>query len=132
MKRILATILLFLYLAASTGATMHIHSCMGELVSWQLWHDGAEDKCTHCGMKRSGGQSADCCADTHVPLKLPQEQHSAEGHVELQPAILSLPFVVYADHPVFATYLFPRSAVPQVLLAAGATPLFVRHCTFLI
>lgn len=132
MKRILTTLLLCLYLAASTGATLHVHSCMGKLVSWQLWHGAVDAPCSHCGMQYTGGLSTGCCADMHAPLKLPQEQHGVEGHVDLQPAILSLPFVAYAARNVFAVTIAPRPAVSTALLLPGATPLFVRHCTFLI
>ncbi len=36
MKKVLTTILAFVYLSTSMGATIHLHYCMGKLASWSL------------------------------------------------------------------------------------------------
>ncbi len=69
MKKFLATILAILYLATTTGATVHLHYCMGKLVEQNLWHNQKE-KCGKCGMDKSETNDNGCCKDEHKQLKL--------------------------------------------------------------
>jgi hypothetical protein len=79
MKKILATILAFIYLSTSMGATIHLHYCMGKLASWGLI-DHESKNCMQCGMmmksSSSQGMSAkmDCCRDEHKQLKTDKDQ----------------------------------------------------------
>ncbi len=55
MKKVLTTILAFVYLSTSMGATIHLHYCMGKLASWGLI-DHESKNCTKCGMvKKTSG-----------------------------------------------------------------------------
>lgn len=51
MKKVLAFILLFVYLGTSTGATVRLHYCMGELAGWGL-KDVPSETCGSCGMEK--------------------------------------------------------------------------------
>jgi hypothetical protein len=78
MKRILATILAFVYLSSSMGATIHLHYCMGKLASWSLI-DHESKNCTQCGMvKKASSQyvatQMDCCRDEHKQIKTDKDQ----------------------------------------------------------
>jgi hypothetical protein len=79
MKKVLATILAFVYLSGSLGATIHLHYCMGKLASWGLI-DHESKNCAHCGMvkKTSGSQSMtvkmNCCRDEHKQIKTDKDQ----------------------------------------------------------
>ena len=79
MKRILASILAFLYLSTSMGATFHMHYCMGKLISWGLI-DHVSKACMTCGMyKETGGRenlltSNSCCKDEHKEIKTDKDQ----------------------------------------------------------
>jgi hypothetical protein len=79
MKKVLATILAFIYLSSSMGATIHLHYCMGKLASWGLINHESRN-CTRCGMvkKTSGSQhmaaKMDCCRDEHKQIKTDKDQ----------------------------------------------------------
>ena len=79
MKKVLATILAFVYLSTSMGATIHLHYCMGKLASWGLI-DHESKNCMQCGMmmKSSSTQGIsakmDCCRDEHKQIKTDKDQ----------------------------------------------------------
>ena len=79
MKKVLATILAFVYLSTSVGATIHLHYCMGKLASWGLI-DHESRNCTQCGMvkKTSSGHGLaakmNCCKDEHKQIKTDKDQ----------------------------------------------------------
>jgi hypothetical protein len=86
MKRILATILVFLYLSTLLGNTIHMRYCMGKLISWGFI--GYESKsCSSCGMQKIGkiqdGLSANrnCCRDEHKTLKTGSEQTAIQSEL---------------------------------------------------
>ena len=78
MKKFFVSILAFLYLSTSMGATLHLHYCMGKLISWGLInHESAN--CDFCGMpkKMSGenpGIKKGCCRDEHKEIKSNKDQ----------------------------------------------------------
>ena len=73
MKRILAAILAFLYLSTSMGATIHLHYCMGKLISWGLINHDSKN-CAVCGMEKQNGMkpgvssNKNCCRDEHKTI----------------------------------------------------------------
>jgi hypothetical protein len=79
MKKVLATILAFVYLSSSMGATIHLHYCMGKLASWGLI-DHESKTCPKCGMFKKKPASKcmtakmDCCRDEHKQIKTDKDQ----------------------------------------------------------
>jgi len=79
MKKVLATILAFVYLSTSMGATIHLHYCMGKLASWGLI-DHESKNCAQCGMVKKTSSSQcmaakmDCCKDEHKQIKTDKDQ----------------------------------------------------------
>jgi len=79
MKKVLATILAFVYLSSSMGATIHLHYCMGKLASWGLI-DHESKNCPQCGMAKKSYDSQcmaakkNCCRDEHKQLKTDKDQ----------------------------------------------------------
>jgi hypothetical protein len=79
MKKILVTILAFVYLSTSTGAILHLHYCMGKLVSWGLI-DKDSKNCATCGMPKKSSHKGcattkmGCCEDKHMQLKTSNDQ----------------------------------------------------------
>jgi len=70
-KRFLVTILAFLYLASVSGATVHLHYCMGQLIGASLVHnDKDEHRCPRCGMANKLNNG--CCKDVHKIIKTGQ------------------------------------------------------------
>lgn len=71
MKKFLVFILSILYITTSSGATLHMHYCMGKLVELSL--SKKEDrKCDNCGMIKKA--SNDCCKDEHKEVKGEKDQ----------------------------------------------------------
>ncbi|MGZ5135207.1 MAG: HYC_CC_PP family protein [Flavitalea sp.] len=77
MKRILLTILAFVYLALASGVGMNIHYCMGELSSVDYGYKKA-GHCDECGMEEKAG----CCNTEFKVVKL-QDSHQWSSPGEL-------------------------------------------------
>jgi hypothetical protein len=82
MKKILTTILAVLYICTSTGATIHLHYCMGELAGWGFG-DNTSKTCSNCGMKKVEGKDNGCCKDEHKFIKNVQDQKTAEAGLQI-------------------------------------------------
>src|SRR6266516_5502726 len=74
MKKFLVFILSLVYLTGSTGATVHMHYCMGKLIGWSLQHDSKKkDQCRKCGMKNSTNKKG-CCKDEQKHIQIEKDQ----------------------------------------------------------
>lgn len=71
MKRIVASILLLIYFAVSTGLIVSMHYCMGELDSTEIGF-ASSDTCSRCGMETS--DAGGCCRDEFKVVKLETDQ----------------------------------------------------------
>ena len=138
MKRLLTALLAILYLTLSSGATVHAHYCMGQLIGTSLSHaasgHNSEHSCELCGMKK-GSNNGGCCHDEEASFKASEAQ---KGDV-----IQMVPAVLLAEAAVPCVYAIP---VPPVgfrevaskLWANGpplrppAVPIFLRVCNFRI
>ena len=85
MKKILVTILAFVYLTSTVGATVHLHYCMDKLVAWSLMQEKpTKNKCPYCGMskssanKRCSKEIKGCCKDDQKQVKLENDQKLSE------------------------------------------------------
>jgi hypothetical protein len=89
MKKLFAGLLAFFYLSTSMGATIHMHYCMGKLISWSFANQESKN-CSNCGMlkKNSSEQSLSsdnhCCNDVQKEIRTPKDQKlpQAEFHPE--------------------------------------------------
>jgi hypothetical protein len=131
MKKLLITVLAVFYLGASSGATVHFHYCMGELIEWGLSNDSSEgtDDCSNCGMKK--GISEDCCKDQKQELKIKDSQKAPlsifQAKIFAMEPIIHTILHVKALPPVSEYYSFNNS-VPRT----GKTPVFIRNRNFRI
>jgi len=136
MKKVLATILAFVYLSTSMGATIHLHYCMGKLASWGLI-DHESKNCPQCGMAKktsaSGCMAAkmDCCRDEHKQIKTDKDQKLFPSeffkYSNLTQAI-TLHELAISDIKTFSpTIAYPNSNAPPIL---GNLPLFVLFRNF--
>jgi hypothetical protein len=125
MKKVTAILLFLLYGAASSGATLHFHYCMGKLQSVGVITE-SKDRCDNCGM--TAGDNA-CCKDVHKTIKAQKDyQHAAIGFI--------LPATVAPAHvyPVI-TKETPAIQYAQARFAhgpPGTVPLFVQFRNFRI
>ncbi|MEO7925022.1 MAG: hypothetical protein ABIR30_15175 [Chitinophagaceae bacterium] len=72
MKKLIASIVLVTYFAASCGVIMDFHFCMNRLSSVHLFKSSV-DKCARCGMQTH--QSQGCCRDEVKVVKMQQDQN---------------------------------------------------------
>lgn len=129
MKKMLTICIAVLYTLITSGFTVNLHYCMGELASVNL-HESHEDGCPKCGMDVKG----DCCHDEAKLLKVSENHfgssfattgivHSFALPVSLQPDWLQ-PLaerqVLHAGAPLHAPPLIPSN------------PLYTTYCTYLI
>jgi hypothetical protein len=126
--KFITTILLFVYMATSTGANVHMHFCMGKLKSLGLWTAKKKDGCDFCGMKKRNG----CCEDKRVVVKIEKKQD-----VFVAPG----PVTTYSLLPpgYFTNWSIPILPATPVDLSSSTSPpfnsgipLFIRNCTYRI
>ena len=75
MRKSLVFILALLYISTSVGATMHMHYCMGKLVSRGFAQNDSEYS-SDCGLKESNQKNKGCCKDEKRFLKNDTDQKS--------------------------------------------------------
>src|ERR1035437_4955481 len=78
MRKFIVSILAILYLGLSTGATVHVHYCMGKLVGSSLWHNEKSDLCSKCGMSKKVSKNK-CCKDEYKVVKVEQDQKTGDA-----------------------------------------------------
>lgn len=95
MKKFLVTILAIIYLATSTGATLHMHYCMGKIYSVDFIK---KDDCSKCGMKANNG----CCRDEFKVIKI-KDHKVISDEISFAPSFAVLNNNYYTVKPVFLT-----------------------------
>ena len=80
MKKLVTAILAVLYLATSSGASIHMYYCMGKLADWRL-SDSKLKTCPKCGMKKTEKSGKGCCKDEHKFLKDDSAQKLTESNM---------------------------------------------------
>lgn len=130
MKKVFTVILALLYLATTSGATVHLHYCMGKLVDKNLWHEET-DSCSQCGMEKSSGAGNDCCKDEQQQVKVEKEHQKTE--TVFQSLQLVAPVTVYSELTAASfssiTEENPTSNAPP---RSSGPALFKRNCVFRI
>ena len=132
MKKVIIAILAIVYMGTATGATIHMHYCMGKLVSMGLL-PGKDDQCDKCGMKKSEGKYNGCCKDEHKQIKIDKDQKTTETlvhtmqaiAVEMPAAFVEIPFNNFSS----LTEKNPYGNAPP---RSASVALYVRNCVFLI
>lgn len=131
MKKLLAILIAFFYLAITSGFTVNVHYCMGKVSSVKL-HNTDDDACGKCG--KPGAKGGNCCKDVHKFLKVDNSHQAAkmlaaDGPVtmdlSLPVAVLQLPSPMLLQASSFNYHLHAPPLTPQ-------RPIFLRYCVFLI
>jgi len=78
MKRIAVFILALLYISTSTGVTLHMHYCMGQLKKMAIQKDDSA-KCEFCGMKKSDKSNNEGCKDERKLIKSDEAQNTVKS-----------------------------------------------------
>jgi hypothetical protein len=136
MRKVLATILAFVYLSSSMEATIHLHYCMGKLMSWGLI-DHESKKCPQCGMVKNSPSSQymatkkDCCRDEHKQIKTEKDQKLFPAEFfkynNLSQAIALNEYVGQSINAFSISIEYPNTNAPPLL---GKLPLFVLNRNF--
>ena len=130
--KFIITILAFLYICSSTGATLQMHYCMGKLADWGLTHS-ASKTCNKCGMKKGPHKYNNCCRDEHKFFKDKTDQQSIKAGFQM----LHLYAGTLPIYPLFAqTHYFPAIAAENPMSHAPpfypSVAVYIRNCVFLI
>lgn len=132
MKKFIVAILAILYLGTSTGATIHMHYCMGKLADWGLGHNKSKT-CGECGMDKSDEKDNGCCKDEHKFVKNDNDQKIAEaGFQMMQLVSTAMPlsfFEVPVKHISSITEGNPISHAPP---RSSGIAVYILNRTFLI
>lgn len=130
MKKFIVTFLAIFYIGASSGATVHVHYCMGKLIDWGLSDSEAND-CSNCGMEKS--KSEDCCKDEHHKLTLKDSPKPSPVVYEFNSPGIGIPSVVaFSYAPLAVEIVVEKQVLTESALRTQATPAFIRNCNFRI
>ncbi len=130
MKKFLVTILAFVYLSVSSGATINVHYCMGKLKNWDLLNK-QDIKCGTCGMDKTGHKG--CCNDQHKTLQIEKDQKISEASFQFFNITSDATPFAYSDLPVvYASSLVLGNPVAHAPPRLGTIPIFILNCDFRI
>ena len=126
-KKLLLTIITFIYLMMSSGIAMEVHYCMGKKLGVEFYST-ARSKCSRCGMKEKKGG---CCHDEHKFVKLSNEHKNitADNVFKAPPVNIAAPVFNYTDF---------LPSVPVISFHCNASPdipkpgICILHCVFRI
>ncbi len=132
MKKILIAIIAFLYITATTGATVHLHYCMGKQADWNLVKTKSKT-CSKCGMEKTATEDNGCCKDEIKFIKDNSAQKITEtGFNVLQSIIVALPpsfiEISWVDYPSTSNSILLTHSPPLLKSVA----VYILNCTFLI
>jgi len=128
MKKSIASILLILYVAFSSGVVISFHYCMDSFDSVKIGANKS-DYCGVCGMHKSEGN--ECCKDEVKIFKIQDDQQTSAISFKF-----TSPDVVVADLPLWNETLLVRSTHP-LYLQTHSPPLskqdsYLQNCFFRI
>ena len=130
MKKFVITILAVFYLGVSSGATVDIHYCMGQLIDWGISQDETE-KCNNCGMEK--GISSDCCKDQQHKLTIEESPKASAIVYYFNILGLNNPHTVYSySRILFSDHLAEIGVYSDSPPRTRSIPAFIRNCTFRI
>lgn len=93
MKKILISILAFVYMAVSSGVAMELHYCMGNKAGMDLY-GSASETCGKCGMTE---KDLGCCHDEFKFYKISDSHKTVYNDIDLTPSFVA----VLHDYPVY-------------------------------
>jgi hypothetical protein len=120
-------------MAASTGATMHMHYCMGRLADAGFFEQKG-GHCSLCGMEKTGEEDNGCCNDKEETIKISIDQKFAAASVfHFEQPFTDLIAIFTGFQPSF--FVLADDKVPPVSHAPPRSPQvppYLMHCHFTI
>ncbi len=132
MKKIIVTILAFLYLFASAGATVHIHFCMNKQVEWDFF-ENQSDTCSKCGMDKKDTDENGCCKDVQKHIKIDKDQKTSESLKQFKYQLSSpAPHSFYELKTNDFTIINELAAISHAPPQSSRLAIYIQNCVFLI
>lgn len=132
MKKFVTAILAVLYLGASSGATVHMHYCMGKLADWGFGLQNSET-CGICGMENSNEADNGCCTDEQKFIKDDSAQKITECNLPFMQLIATaVPTSYIPTHAIILPSLTEESHNCNAPPRTRAVPVYIRNCVFRI
>ncbi len=125
----LAFILCFVYVVASSGATINFHYCMGKFIGWDV-SAPIPATCNNCSMQKEKAKG--CCNDKHATLQLKTDHLSS--------SINNVPNIYFVCiHPQYSSFINSIISVDDNVAHSihgppfiQSIPSFIRNCVFRI
>ena len=132
MKKFLLTILAFVYISSSTGASIHMHYCMGKLADWGIGQNDTKT-CGKCGMDKADEKNNGCCKDEHKFVKSHADQKTVQAGLQLiLLASIAIPVsFIEIPLPSFSS-LTEQNPVSHAPPRSAGVAVYIRNCVFLI
>ena len=131
MLKLFVTILSFVYLTSTVGATVHLHYCMDKLVDIGFSHN-KDKKCGECGMDKSHKGNKGCCKDEHKQFKLDTDHKGVSAYqlMVFAPVLSPAPLfeLLHINLPTVTEQNPLNHAPPR----HGDIAVHIRNCVFRI
>lgn len=132
MKKVVLAILAVLYLGTSTGATLHLHYCMGKLADWGLTQNDSNE-CGKCGMEKVEKDNHGCCKDEQKFLKNESDQKTTDlTFKQIQFIAVALPSSYIEFTAIDLCTITEKNPVCNAPPPNLAVAIYISNCVFLI
>lgn len=131
MKQFIAVIIAILYMGSTTGATLHMHYCMGKLVDSGLWHNESKT-CGKCGMHKDKEAKDGCCKDEHKQVKLETDHKAATGYFLSQLFTIGAPATFFELPAIDLPSIAEKNPVSNAPPRSTGIAVYIRNCVFRI
>jgi hypothetical protein len=133
MKKFVTAILAMLYLSTASGATVHMHFCMGKLADWSVLMHNDEDTCSNCGMEKSASKDNGCCKDEHKFIENDNDQKAVDSFISnLSVQSIDLPVSFPPLHNVAVVSICETHPVSNAPPRSSGIAVYILNRTFLI
>jgi hypothetical protein len=132
MRKFFLTILAFVYITSSIGATIHMHYCMGKLANWDIGQNISKT-CGKCGMDKADEKNNGCCKDEKKFVKNIADQKTGEAGFELLQVFAASMPIEFIELPIinFSSVTIANPFGHSPLRSSGVA-VYIRNCVFLI
>ncbi len=132
MKKCIAAILVILYFATTTGATIDFYYCNGKRVAANMTKIEMPG-CNKCPVPKKVDARSGCCQHEQKFVKLVNDQNVADISFQIQKLASFVSPIIFFDHyNLQYSSLFRNFSVNNSPPRSGDIPIFQRNCVFLI
>ena len=131
MKKLVVSILAVLYLATSSGATIYLHYCMGEIASSSFWENHGKT-CSKCGMEKEESRNTGCCKDESQWIKIADDQQASTIHFDISKIQSESINFYFFDRNIFAPQKTINRTYSKAPQRSSGLAVFLLNCIFRI